>query len=239
MSIRFNLDSLRREKAPLYHQYKGQTKPQEAYVQLTDDGEISADYSGEIGTAMPTHVWHRQTLRWDVDPHLFGDVIVEALLDPATRELLERVHAGHAVEWDGNNFVGKLTADAEAASRELASKLQGLAQDDAHLAEVLDVDTWLWASSSLTHVWPGCESLDQVIERVAKEIAAMAHFAIKGDVRDALLTHAQCCFEEGQGEIGIVHLDALLANGRITEQQRSTYIEEQELTTPAADHKPR
>ncbi|MFW6312573.1 MAG: hypothetical protein ACOC2N_01650, partial [Spirochaetota bacterium] len=52
--------------APLYHQYDGQTTPQPAYLELTEDGEAWVDYSPEIGGAVPARVYDGRDQRWAI-----------------------------------------------------------------------------------------------------------------------------------------------------------------------------
>lgn len=62
-TITIHTDTLRGHAAPLYHQYPQQSQPQPAYIEITEDGDVSAGYSGEIGGAVPMAVWHHRTLR--------------------------------------------------------------------------------------------------------------------------------------------------------------------------------
>lgn len=138
MSITINTDNLRGEPAPLYHVYPRQTKPQPAYVELDEDGEVSADYNGVIGNAVPMAVGHLRTLRFDVSPRVGGDNLADLLESDAVVTLLERIHAGHTVEWNGNNHVGTLDDDAQAAAEALTEALAGLEDVD-----VGDACEWL------------------------------------------------------------------------------------------------
>jgi hypothetical protein len=235
--VRFglDLDKLRGEKAPLYHRYEGRTTPQDAYVAMTEDGEVSAYYSGEIGKAIPMDVWNGRTLRWRVNPQLRGDALVEALIDKSTLALLGRIHAGHSVKWDGRNHVGRLTDDARDASFELECTLDRLSGDPDNLAVVLDVEEWLWSANSLTDVWPERESLDEVVERLKNEVEDDPRLVVDGDFRESLLARAEWYFKNVDYPIGRVHLDALLADGRITEDERSEYIRDYEIGDSVGD----
>ena len=103
-------------RRPLHHQYPGQCQPQPAYIEL-DDGELTADWSGEIGNAVPAAVWHDRCLRWRVPPETSKKALLAFIR--GNIELFERVAAGHSVEGDGSNHVGQLTEDAVAAQREI------------------------------------------------------------------------------------------------------------------------
>lgn len=191
MSITINTDNLRGEPAPLYHVYPRQTKPQPAYVELDEDGDVSADYNGEIGNAVPMAVWHRRTLRFDVSPRVGGDDLADFLESDAVVALLERIHAGHTVEWNGNNHVGTLDDDAQAAAEALMEALSGL--DDV---EVGDAYEWLAPGFALSDLVEG-ESIETLAASLIDE-AAGEGITIHGSMEDAV---AQCAAERIQREI--------------------------------------
>lgn len=134
---------------PLYHHYPRQMEPQPAYLEMDEDGEISADWNGEIGNAVPASVWHNRTLRWDVAPAA-RDGVVDGWLDGTDEHLaalLARVHAGHTVEWDGNNHVGRLTDDACEASQDAQDYLTALRDHGDIEAAVYRVSEWMGPST--------------------------------------------------------------------------------------------
>ena len=142
MTNTLNLDTsnLRASLAPLYRQYPGQYQPQSAYVTLDEDGNVAADWTGESGGGMPASIWHHRTLRWAVNPSANGNYLA-ALLENEALPLLERVHVGHTVEWDGSNNVGLLTADAQDASDKLERLLDATNEPE-----------------NQTHIWDADES---------------------------------------------------------------------------------
>lgn len=107
------------EVTPLLFQHPGQTHPQPAYLELDEDGEVHYGYNTEIGNSRPMNVHLRQWIRWKVPYDLSGKAMAAFLTNPDVVALLERVHAGHTIEWDGNNHVGRLTDDARRAEEEL------------------------------------------------------------------------------------------------------------------------
>ena len=99
---------------PLYLHYSGQHEPQGAYVQLHPDGEVEFGVNGEVGNAVPEAVFHSRIVRiCGVDPYLTLKGIDK--LHREIRPLLEEIAAGHSVEWNGNNNVGKFTDEADDA----------------------------------------------------------------------------------------------------------------------------
>jgi hypothetical protein len=97
---------------PLYHQYYGQTNPQPAFLEI-ESGEVWFDWNAEVGNAIPMSVYHRRALRLPVPNHLTPAGYQSLLEDitPALREIM----AGHTLQWEGNNHVGRLTEEAQAA----------------------------------------------------------------------------------------------------------------------------
>jgi hypothetical protein len=159
---------------PLYCQYPGQTEPQPAYLQIDDDGAITLDYSGEIGNAVPADVWHGLVSRHPISELLSADQCAAVLVDATVVALAARVHAGRSSVWDGNNYVGRLTDDAEQATEQLDDYLAEI--DGDLLAQ--EVDEWL-QNYTPTGAENEAETLEA--EAVAEGIALI------GDVADWLL----------------------------------------------------
>ncbi len=132
-------------KAPLYCKYPGQTHEQPAYIEMDEDGNVSADYSGEIGNAVTAYVWHKRTIRWSICAAANGDALADFLRRDDVVALFERVHAGHAVEWDGSNHTGSLDDDAQSASDELQEMINRTfgPYDDGYCVQVWDAETWI------------------------------------------------------------------------------------------------
>ena len=131
-AVTFDLANLTdpEDRAPLYCQYAGQMQPQGAHVYLSQHGEVSADYRADVGNACRSaDEWHHVTLSWSVSPYAKGEILAALLQDKAL-PLLEAIHAGHSVEWDGYNRRGKLNAHAEAASDALAELLEETFEGD-------------------------------------------------------------------------------------------------------------
>ena len=121
INVTINTANLRGIAAPLY--YPRQNGPLSAFVEMDEQGNVSAGINYEIGGAVPAHVWHNRTLRWGVSPYANGNNLANLLESERVRELFERVHNGHSVEWDGSNMVGRLDEDAAAAALELEQVL--------------------------------------------------------------------------------------------------------------------
>jgi hypothetical protein len=205
--------------APLYQHYPGQTRPQPAYVSLTEEGQVSAFSSGEIGHAVPIEVWNGRTTRWSVPPTVRASTLAE-LLQGEALPLLQRVHAGHEVAFDGSNHRGRLSPDADHASNQLETLFAALADDPSDLQPVWKVGDWLWTACTLAQHWD-TQPLDEAVAAI--ESAAHAEgVMIDGDVRTELLQLAHELFLDGAAcgnlaQLSSTHLSTLVAEGKITQ----------------------
>ncbi|MFD0352928.1 hypothetical protein ACFVHW_04150 [Streptomyces sp. NPDC127110] len=136
--------------AELHCHYDRQFEPQNVYIELDlESGLLHADYNAEVGNAVPFEVFHGRTRRYPIgsgeDGQHDGPVIPSAeganrLLEQL-RPLAERVLNGSAIEWDGNNMVGRLDEDAVAAEEEILELLQGPDLGDDGVLEVWTVES--------------------------------------------------------------------------------------------------
>ncbi len=95
--------------------YPRQDHPQPCYLELNlRTGHLSADYSGEIGNAVPIEVWNGLVRRYPVQP-LRNDT-VNALMHEIV-PLAQQVLAGADIRWNGNDHVGVLDDAATKAER--------------------------------------------------------------------------------------------------------------------------
>lgn len=76
--------------------------------------------------------WNGRTLEWSIPGHPIGMILDEEIVG-----LLQRVHDGHIIDWDGSNNVGTLNDDADAASNAIS--------------RLLDDD---WLSTNEEYDWP-------------------------------------------------------------------------------------
>ena len=116
----------------LFCKYQGQHDWQPAYIEIDGD-KLSAGYNAEIGGAVSFDVWHRRILRYRITAMRASEA--NQLLERIA-PLAERIAAGHSIEWDGNNNVGRLDEDASEAEEELEYLLdQYVPEDGPWMAE--------------------------------------------------------------------------------------------------------
>lgn len=181
--LSLSLDNLRASRAPLFHQYPRQTNPQSAFVELSETGEVSADWNGEIGNGVPAAVWHGCDLRFPVASSVAGPALADYLEGEEGRSLLSRIHQGHSVEWDGSNHVGRLDEDASAAREELEAALREVDQ-----ADVQPIPIWI-GSLPWFDTWPEADNLRQAVEGLER-VALQDGTTLNGDLEAYLLDQA-------------------------------------------------
>ena len=212
------VQALKNEFAPLYMRYDGQINPQPAYLELTEDGKVSANYQAEIGHYSTTmDVWHGRTLQWDLPPWAKGWAIAEFVEDQEVFALLERIHRGHKIWWNGSNMVGSLvTEDAIEASKELQELIDDYFSNERTCVEVYDIDEWI-DDSPLQNIWPANKDLDEAVEDIVDN-AEFDDVIVEGDIHSALLERAREEYKKGSDQIGPVHIQALREAGMIDDE---------------------
>lgn len=219
--VSLNLANLDSDRIALHCRYGDRVDPQPAYVEIDEDGAVFADYDGEIGNAVPMTVWHKRTLRVPVAPEADCTDLAAYLRGPGLA-LLQRIHDGHTVEWDGSNHVGALTSDAEAALDQLGAELQ-----DLPTVEIWTAEDWLFgADQTLADAWPDNQTLDQAAAECADSYSAAAPGIVQGNASRALMDRARAEWREHPDRLARVHVDALRAAGHITAQQAADWVDE-------------
>ena len=138
------------------------------------NGVVTADSSGEIGGGIPFSVFHGRTRRIGCSSTVSGPAL-QAYLESDGLKLLERIHEGHEIHWDGNNHVGTLTDDAQEAEAELENALQEIEQ-----ANVCEVENYL-EHCTLEEIWLPQKSLAEIVEAIEADAKAN-HTVLEGDV---------------------------------------------------------
>ena len=129
-------------------------EPYDAYLLLDKDGTVDFELRSPRFGGTPIAEWHGLTRSWIVPSAVRGF----ELQNRCILELLQRVHDGRSVEWDGNNHVGVLDEDAEAASKKLTSLLGSMA-----VWEVCAADSWLSSDYVIANLWTAGKSLRDVV----------------------------------------------------------------------------
>ena len=216
--------SLDGQELPLYCKYSSQCNPQPARIYLCIDGRVCAGYSGEIGNGRPADEWHGVTLTWNITPFLSGDKIIELLTeDENITALLNRVYTGHDQKWDGSNWVGTLTDDAQDAHDRLEEIFAEVDGD----VEVWSVADWLFSSCSLRDNWPAEKALTEAVEDAKNStINCGSNIVLDGDIEEVLLEYALYYAQRSKSGLGENHLAALLEREMITQEEANEYREE-------------
>ena len=109
--------------------YSGQCKPQSIYLTLFESGQVEIDYSSEVGGGVDVAVWHGRDIRFELQPHITTNAAIKLLQDNEILELLSIVYEGNDIDWNGNNYVGKLSEVAFDANFKLQRILETYFQD--------------------------------------------------------------------------------------------------------------
>lgn len=143
-TITIDTSNLRGHAAPLYRILPCEQEPQRAFVEMEADGDVSACYDPIVrGGGMPEAVWNNRTLRWSVSCEVQGDALADVLESAEVLALLQTVHDGHTVEFDGRVFRGTLTDDAQDASDELERIFGSLKDRDDDAIEAVRAERGL------------------------------------------------------------------------------------------------
>lgn len=170
------------EKAPLYYKYQNEFNPQPAYIELDcrGEGELLADYSGEIGNSVPIYYWNELAVRWGVSAETTGTSLQALFTDQKFLSCCKRIIEAFDEVWDGNNFVGKYTGDASDAIEEA----EGIINQTLECCEVWSVEDYLFSNCSLREHWD-----EQPVEQAVAELESSVenNCEVDGDFEDALL----------------------------------------------------
>jgi len=133
------------DNVPLYYRYACQADCQDAYVELdVESEELTADYDGEIGNAVPSSVWHNRVLRFPCSPYLSVSDL-EDLLDKVL-PLAQIVCDNAEIEWDGSNHVGVFNAKADSAMEKIRVLCEETKTEVHNVYNALD---WIAADGNL------------------------------------------------------------------------------------------
>ena len=178
--------------APLYSKYPGQTSPQSAHMEIDPCAEsVRWDYSGEIGNAVPSDVWHGRVLQVPCSCYLSEQELRD--LTKAHLPTIQRVIDGHESYWNGSNYIGRLDEDGQAALDEI----EELLRDEQGEAVVWDAGDWLEGGTSPARWADLCGEAGIDPERGAEVLQAVVDFvAAEADREGTVLTNTDSAVEE-------------------------------------------
>lgn len=167
----------------------------DACLTLDEDGVCDFEVTPPWDNATRAAIWHGRTRCWSLPGLVKSEALSELFSDADTIDLLQRVHDGHEVVWDGNNWVGRLDEDAEEASDELERLCADL---EGRCWRLYPAEEYV-ASCELSDIWPVGTSLKQVALSIRRE--AMSEGFIAGsqaEVEAALLQTLRELTEEDE-----------------------------------------
>jgi hypothetical protein len=203
---------LRARALPCYR--KIHAYPQDAYVCLQEDGTVTAEASSAP----------RPGLRWKIDPALRGEQIADAVERLAP--LLEEVHRGHTVEWDGGKRVERLTDEASVAADQLERELEAL-ESDVEVWDVERVKDGLWRNHyEMLDVWQEGRTLESVVQDAMPKNPRIYVDGDLEDLKKAIVEDAMDLIHKDTPGLTPSHLDALVAEGALHRTDAEEYAEE-------------
>lgn len=224
-STTLDLDRLSDDLAPLYSRYAGQSGPQPAHVELDERGSVTATVSSHIGNGgCSMLVWHGRTLQWSLPPDVRRSALVGFLARDDVRSLLDRVHAGHSVQWDGSNHRGTLTDDARRASDEFETLLLEL-NDERSRVTVWQAGDFVFAGGNnhVGDVWPSGTELSDAVEGL-KADASREGCYLDGDVHEEIMSQALAMIRDETPGLTAWHVAQLVSAGAVRQEQGQAYL---------------
>lgn len=213
-----NLD----DKTPLYHKYQGQFNAQPAYIELDcRDGELMADWNGEIGNAIPFYYFHGLAVRWSVSSTISGASLKTILSDADFLAECQAILDGFEEVWDGSNHVGRYADDWEEHFNAAERIIERLTDE----IEVWSAEDWLFASCNLCEHWE-----NQPIEEAVAELEIFIedNMDLDGDIEEALIEKAKDLFTYRPKDLTRTHIDELLKRDEITAEEAAEWSEDYE-----------
>ena len=115
-------------------------------------------------------VWHGLIRRYPIPALVNAVHLTEDINAGAFDRLLDQIARGHTVEWDGHNWVGGLTQDAEDAELDIVARLEGY--EDPSLGGLWDASDWLYDSRHDLGITP--TSTDAELQAIASKLEGEA-----------------------------------------------------------------
>ncbi|MFI7524533.1 hypothetical protein [Nocardia salmonicida] len=167
------------DPAALHRHYPGQEAPQTCFLALdAESGELSADWNGEVGNAVPASVYHGRTIRWRI-PTLTAAAANRLLAEvtPLAQALLD----DWPVVWNGSNMVGAASTEA---GQDLVGEIgelcggdhpRELAWRNEDLVTEADAADWcLSTAEAITSLGITTTTTDDELATIAKRLDAEA-----------------------------------------------------------------
>ena len=118
----------------------------------------------------PMRIWHGTVSRYPVPAAVNAVGLTEDINAGAFDDLFDRIVAGHSVVWDGHNWVGRLTQDAEDAEEDLCEKIEEY--EIVAFGGLQDASDWLWSTRHDLGITP--TSTDAELQAIASKLEGEA-----------------------------------------------------------------
>lgn len=162
---------------------------------IEEDGDVTVETRSRYGSSdgITMDRWHNRTLTYRLARSEHGATAIDAGLLTAWIEdqhpLIDRIVAGHSTEWNGSNYVGRLTEDARDASGDLEYAAYEADQSIRSKAGVYNVSAF-FADHSLVEFGLAIDCTPEQIATVAARLTDEADryddVILVGDVAEFL-----------------------------------------------------
>lgn len=157
-----------------YHRDTGQATWTALFI---DPAERSAYIRQEYDeNATPEDVWNGRRLRCRLKIRPDEDAAREYLAGAVGQALLEKIIAGHSIEWDGSNHVGHLSDGAQNALEQLVEDMSDLPESQWSLWTVGD-----YLAGTTDYIISTDEQLKEYATNI-EGLAEVQHIVLAGDV---------------------------------------------------------
>lgn len=205
------------KRFPLYMKYPEQHCPQPAYLLLdTRTGEVTADYSGEVGgSGQPEVVWHGLVRRYAVYPYMTREQVTQ-VIDSFLPDFQTLLDGCEVSVWNGNNYVTRVADELHDFEYDLVERIDQASMEAAHGTVMIDD-----LSQYLNGAWFPQADTEQSLEGFVHAIC----FGLDTDellsddlnstdrLKDAVLDIWAGLLEDGE-ELPVYAAQALLEDGR-------------------------
>lgn len=166
-----------------------------ARLSLDENGICHLIVSATWDHGTPIDEWQGRTRRWSLPALVTSGALSKMLNSRKTLQLLQRVHNGREIVWDGQNLAGRLNEDAQEASDELERQFVSLEKSCWQLLPVEE----LIVPFDLSDIWPAGTSLPDAACDIRREAMYQGLYpGSQAEVEGALLQRLHSLAEEDE-----------------------------------------
>lgn len=183
----FNTRRLRGQHAPLFKRQRDRVRFP-AFLSLRANGMVTLSMSDESTDGFTEDVAKGITIRFPVSPYIRGDALADFIDGPGA-SMLQAIHEGHRIKWNGYSRSGTLTNEARKVAAMLARVISLLPR-----VPNVEPDEWL-NPDDIADDWPESLSLGQAVKRIEREAESYG-VILDGDIEGWMAHSALTLFRK-------------------------------------------